>query len=59
MSDEFCLLTPEEKEAAHEVTAYAPTRSYWQDAWSNLKNNKSALFGRNRMCNQYFLHFLL
>lgn len=45
MSDEFCLLTPEEKEAAHEVTAYAPTRSYWQDAWSNLKNNKSALFG--------------
>ncbi len=41
----FLPLSEQEKNAAREMTAYAPTISYWQDAWHRLKQNKLALFG--------------
>lgn len=41
----FVPLTQIEKDTAYETTAYAPSASYWQDAWGRLKQNKSAMFG--------------
>ncbi len=41
----FSPLSQAEKAAIEESTIYAPSISYWQDAWGRLKRNKPAMFG--------------
>ncbi len=41
----FEPLTEEERREIEEETRYAPSLSYWQDAWQRLKKKKLALFG--------------
>ena len=41
----FSPLTQQEKAAIEESTLYAPSISYWQDAWRRLKQHKLAMFG--------------
>jgi oligopeptide transport system permease protein len=41
----FVPLSQSAKDAVYETTAYAPAATYWQDAWSRLKQNKLAMFG--------------
>jgi len=41
----FSPLTQQEKAAIEESTLYAPSISYWQDAWRRLKRHKLAMFG--------------
>ena len=41
----FEPLTEEERREIEEETRYAPSLSYWQDAWQRLKKQKLALFG--------------
>ena len=41
----FSPLSQTEKDSLEESTAYAPTATYWQDAWHRLKQNKLAMFG--------------
>jgi oligopeptide transport system permease protein len=41
----FLRLSQTEKAAIEESTIYAPSISYWQDAWGRLKRNKLAMFG--------------
>jgi len=45
MTDSFLPLSQVEKEQIAEETAFAARRSYWQDAWGRLKQNKWALAG--------------
>lgn len=41
----FAPLSLSQKAAVEEATAYAPSLTYWQDAWRRLKQNKLAMFG--------------
>ncbi len=46
----YAPLSQTEKKALEESTIYAPSVSYWQDAWRRLKRNRLAMFGLSSLC---------